>query len=526
MLLTTELDYGKPLAVLLLLFVVMFGLSLVPARAQQENPLQHIVIIVQENHSFDNYFGVYPGASGISPNVRIPYDPSDPSKGFVRPFLTMDPVTARDLPHGFGSTVAAYNDGRMDGFMLAENEDPNTMSYYDEKTIPYYWQYARNFVLADNFFSSVMSYSLPNHWYSMAGAAPSTSLFYGMTGAPVSVKEEYLKEANRIATVVDLLMNSSLTWRYYDYSLSAGGYNQSIEVGEAFDYWNPLAAKNSSYTLGYASHFVPRSEVFEDLANGTLPQVSWVIPSGPISEHPPANITLGMIWVTRVIDAIMRSPYWPSTAIIVTWDDYGGFYDHVAPPQIGQYGLSFRVPALVISPYSKLGLVDHTLYSFESILRLIEWRFNLEPLTARDREANNMLNAFDFDQQPRQPLLVQLSQAQLKAIALHIGGKSATPATPEETLVALRREIALLNASLKTKDVTIAQLNTAIAGLNSSLRADEATMSQLKTQVNDLSTRTTQLTFYLYAASAATVTLAAIATYEALRVRKPRKTTG
>jgi len=521
----TEFGYEKPLASILLLFLVLFRSSVVPVSAEPENPLQHIIVIMQENHSFDNYFGVYPGANGIPQNVRMPYDPSNPSKGFARPFLTSDPVTVRDLPHGFESTLAAYNKGGMDGFMLAENEDPNTMSYYDEKTIPYYWRYARNFVLADNFFSSVMSYSLPNHWYSMAGAAPSTSLFYGMTGSTADVRGEYLKEANRIATVADLLMNSSLTWKYYDYSLATGGYEQSVEKGEAFDYWNPLAAKNSSYTLQYASHFVPRGEIFRDLTNGNLPQVSWVIPSSPISEHPPANITLGMIWVTSIIDAIMTSPYWPSTAIILTWDDYGGFYDHVAPPQIGQYGLSFRIPTLVISPYAKQGIVDHTLYSFESILKLIEWRFRLDPLTPRDKEANNMLNAFDFDQPTRQPFRIQLSEAELKAITPHIGGRSATTGTPATLVAALRREIALLNASLRTRDVTIAQLKTTVAGLNSSLRADEATISQLTTQVNDLSARTSQLTNYLYTATAAITVLAALGAYQALRVRKRKKMT-
>jgi phospholipase C len=128
--------------------------------------------------------------------------------------------------------------------------------------------------------------------------------------------------------------------------------------------------------------------------------VSWVIPSDKLSEHPPANIALGMDWVVNVVNSIMNSQYWNSTAIIITWDDYGGFYDHVPPPQIDKYGLGFRMPALIISPYAKLGFIDHTQYQFESMLKFIEWRFNIPSLTERDRNANNLLNAFDFNQKP------------------------------------------------------------------------------------------------------------------------------
>jgi phospholipase C len=128
--------------------------------------------------------------------------------------------------------------------------------------------------------------------------------------------------------------------------------------------------------------------------------VSWVIPSDKLSEHPRANITLGMDWVVNVVNSIMNSQYWNSTAIIITWDDYGGFYDHVPPPQIDKYGLGFRMPALIISPYAKLGFIDHTQDQFESMLKFIEWRFNIPSLTERDRNANNLLNAFDFNQKP------------------------------------------------------------------------------------------------------------------------------
>lgn len=418
------------------------------------SPIKHIVVIMQENRSFDNYFGTYPGANGIPKNVCMSPDPDHPYNGqCVKPFLSINPIS-EDMPHGYQSSTVAYDNGKMDGFMLAENEDPNTMSYYDNKTIPYYWDLAKHYVLADNFYSSVLSYSLPNHWYAVAGQAPATSIFYGLHPGPRGliaqllakhfglggiiggdnllnksnntfglrshlVDEEYLRESNLTTTVVDLLMNNTnnkISWKYYDHPIQTGGYKRAIYSGRAFEYWNPFSAKGISYTETYAPHFVNRTQIFTDLKSGSFPQVSWVIPSAPLSEHPPANITVGMNWVKNVIDTIMKSQYWASTAIILTWDDYGGFYDHVPPPQIDKYGLGFRMPALIISPYTKHGYVDHTQYQFESILKFIEWRFNIPALTNRDLHANNLLDAFNFNQKADPPYIIPLSTMQLNAI--------------------------------------------------------------------------------------------------------------
>jgi phospholipase C len=408
-----------------------------PAAAQQEqlnnnnnsnNPIKHIVVIMQENHSFDNYFGTYPGANGIPENVCMPLDPEHPNPhSCVKPFLSTN-ATSPDIPHEYLPSHIAYNNGKMDGFMLAESENNSTMSYYDNKTIPYYWDLAKHYVLADNFFSSVLSYSLPNHWYAIAGQAPTASIYYGMPQKPAlattnekQVEKEYLQESNVTNTIADLFMKNNnttdVTWKYYYHRINADGdYKNATINGDAYDFWNPFAAKPSSYSEKYASHFVRRAQIFSDLKNGNLPQVSWVIPSDKLSEHPPANITLGMDWVVNVVNSIMNSHYWNSTAIIVTWDDYGGFYDHVPPPQIDKYGLGFRMPALIISPYVKPGFIDHTQYQFESMLKFIEWRFNIPSLTDRDRNANNLLNAFDFSQKPNSPHVIPLSRAELHAI--------------------------------------------------------------------------------------------------------------
>ncbi len=431
------------------------------------NPINHIVVIMQENRSFDNYFGTYPGASGIPRGTCMPLSPDHPNVGCVKPFLSTN-VISGDLPHGYQSSVIAHDNGKMDGFMVAENEDRKTMSYYDNKTIPYYWDLARHYVLADNFYSSVLSYSLPNHWFALAGQAPATSMFYFMHRPPhnnilnqaenasiiaggggnqnatmgnttvaanfgvnpnptsTNLRDEvarvYLEESNLTKTVADLFMNNThnITWKYYDHLVRAGNYKAAVSSGRAFEFWNPFSAKGSTYTPAYSSHFANRAQIFTDLKNGNFPQVSWVMPSFPISEHPPANITSGMNWVKHVINAIMNSPYWNSTAIILTWDDYGGFYDHVAPPQIDKYGLGFRMPTIIISPYSKPGYIDHTQYQFESMLKFIEWRFSLQPLTGRDLHANNLLNAFDFNQKPNLAHIVPLTAAELNAIRPYI----------------------------------------------------------------------------------------------------------
>ena len=422
------------------------------------NPINHIVVIMQENRSFDNYFGTYPGANGIPKGTCVPLSLDNPSVGCVKPFLSTD-VISGDLPHGYQSSVIGYDNGKMDGFMVGENENPKTMTYYDNKTIPYYWDLAKNYVLADNFYSSVLSYSLPNHWYALAGQAPATSMFYFMHRPPnndilnqqenastiaggnpnatanfgvnpnptsTNLRDEvarvYLEESNLTKTVADLFMNDihNITWKYYDHLIRAGNYKAAVSSGRAFEFWNPFSAKGTMYTAAYASHFVNRAQIFTDLKSGDFPQVSWVTPSFPISEHPPANITSGMNWVKDVINAIMSSPYWNSTAIILTWDDYGGFYDHVPPPQIDKFGLGFRMPTLIISPYAKPGYIDHTQYQFESMLKFIEWRFSLQPLTERDLHANNLLNAFDFSQKPLPPHVVPLTGAELSAIRTYI----------------------------------------------------------------------------------------------------------
>jgi phospholipase C len=427
----------KYIALIVAIFLVAYvAVNLLTASSPfpplSNNPIKHVVVVMQENRTFDNYFGTYPGAKGIPPRFCMHMNLDVAGSPCIPPFLTTDPVTYPDMPHNWLSSHVAYDSGKMDGFIAATGAEQNTnvMSYYDNQTLPNLWAYASHYVLADNFFTSTLSASQPNHWYMVAGKAPTISILQSTSEASsVYVQKEYINQSQVITTIADSMTNSGISWKYYDTPIR-GSLSTAITTGAAFSYLNPFLAKNLSYTGLYSPHFVARANFFSDVANGTLPQVSWVTPSGPISDHPPANITLGMYWITDVVDAVMRSQYWNSTVIIVLWDDYGGFFDTVAPPQIDGYGLSFRCPALIISAYSKTGYIDHTLYSFESTLKFIEWRFGMGSLTGRDSRANNMFNAFNFNQSPAAPYVIPLTNSQLGAIARYIGTASTPPPNP------------------------------------------------------------------------------------------------
>jgi phospholipase C len=403
-----------------------------PTPNPQSIPLHHIVFILQENHAYDNLFGEYcrtagPNCSnagnGIPNGTCIPYDPNNTSAGCIRPspFVNAWNATPHDVEHTWNSSHAAYNNGAMNGWYLAENRSPEFSKYYTGATAPIYWDMAEQYALGDDFFSSVLSYSLPNHWAMFASTIPPVSLTHLMYGpglevrngthAPgrlLSFQREYLNEANQTPTIADELINTSLSWDYFDYPVVPGwaGYNLSIKDGQTWDYWNPSSAKFQTYSdPTMNAHFVNRTAILGDAANGTLPNISWVLPSEHESDHPfLAELPYGESWVAQVVDAIEASPEWNSTAIFVSWDEYGGFYDHVAPPQITSYGLGFRVPVLVISPYARENYIDPQFTYFESVLHFMEWRFGVSPMGPMDGGAPLPLNAFDFNQTPRAPI--------------------------------------------------------------------------------------------------------------------------
>ncbi|MCI4319004.1 MAG: hypothetical protein L3K23_02585 [Thermoplasmata archaeon] len=361
-----------------------------------------------ENHAYDNYFGEYCLAtSSVCPEVAnglpaggcIPENPFSGTGSCARPFNETSLVVP-DIFHTWSASHIDYDSGRMDGFYYAENNSTETLGHYNGSTLPVYWDLAQEYGLGDNFFSSTLSYSLPNHWYIVAANTPTYALYYGFNSSSTNQSRHlYLNEANSTNTIEEELAGKpSVTWSYYDWPLLS--YDRAINTvdwtvqGSAYAYWNPLAARSPSYSM--VAHFASRPQFFSDVANGSLPDISWFVPPGGSSDHPPANLSQGEDMVATIVNSIERSSYWNSTAILLTWDDFGGFYDHVAPPQVDPFGLSFRVPLIVISPWTPAGYVGHHLESFESILRLMEVRFGLGCLTARDCGATLPLDFFNF----------------------------------------------------------------------------------------------------------------------------------
>ena len=377
--------------------------------------IEHFVFIMQENRSLDEYFGTYPGVEGIPPGVCI----ADPGGGpCVKPFHDGNDVN-RGGPHNWVDANADIDNGNMDGFLIrsysnfnpsskctppAPNCSPGTdprdvMGWHDFHEIPNYWSYANLYVLQDRMFESIRSYSLPAHLYMLAAQSGG----YIGTGQPKPTSYAFPE-------ITELLTSGKIDWKYYVTAGQSPGTADGDPQDQAFDkytLWNPLpafpAVKNDPAQW---SRLVDATQFAKDAMNGTLPQVSWVIPSSPVSEHPPAAMTMGQNYVTGLINAVMQGPQWKTTAIFLCWDDWGGFYDHVPPPAVDQYGLGIRVPGLVISPYARQGYVDHKTYSFESWLKIVEERFGIIPMQARDNNALDMYDAFDFTQQPRDPVIL------------------------------------------------------------------------------------------------------------------------
>ncbi|MCI4368709.1 MAG: PKD domain-containing protein, partial [Thermoplasmata archaeon] len=391
-------------------------------------PIDHIVVVVMENHAYDNYYGTYCSVrgpycsytgNGLTPGICLPKNTHALSNGCIATYRFDNANvthTVVDLAHHYVSSHSALDNGSMDNFFLAEGKQASTFAYFDGSQLPTYWELAEQYGLGDNFFSSTLAYSTPNHWYLVAGAAPLESQTDGLKhpspGTLSAGERLYLNQSNSTNAVEDLLSNSSVSWKYYDWGITTT-YAQAIHgtagggaVSSTFDYWNPMAAKAESYSPTMASHFVPLNQFTSDLRAGVLPNVSFVIPTFNDSDHPPASLVEGQRWLARMVNELERSPEWNTTAMFVTWDDYGGYYDHVVPPTVDAYGLSFRVPLLVVSPYARENYISHEFGYFESFLHLIEYRFGLPPLTARDAGASTLLDYFDFNAAPRAPWTV------------------------------------------------------------------------------------------------------------------------
>ena len=377
-------------------------------------PIKHVVFVIKENRTFDNMFGLFPGANGVT----VGMDQGEPR--------ALTPAIDRlemDIRHCYDCALQAWNEGEMDGFAtISEWADRYAYTQFLPEDLPNYWHWASEYVLGDNFFASAQGPSFPNHLYTIAAQSvgthenvyqdqdllrerhQETGLFkaWGCDSTEeayaVVVDSEGIEKkvppCFDFLTEGDLLTRADIPWAYYAATQYQHGYLWSAydairHIREDEEYWQ--------------SHIFPVDTFVEQSSTGLLPPVTWVTPRFELSEHPEYSFCHGENWTTEIVNAVMEGPQWDSTAIFITWDDYGGFYDHVPPPQVDDFGFGIRVPLLVISPYAKRGFVSHELGEFSSVLRFIEDNWELTQLTHRDRDATPLLSAFDFEQKPRPP---------------------------------------------------------------------------------------------------------------------------
>ena len=397
--------------------------------AMAREKIEHVIFIVKENRTFDHMFGRFPGADGTTFGVtcdgeRVPLERAQDRAG--------------DPDHSFVAGLTAINGGQMNCFdRLRNGTELQGYVQYHEEDIPNYWAYARHFTLADRFFSSIYGPTGVEHLWLVAGQSDrfvdherpgqfgtgpereyceddkerawsfkkltpkEEDQAYELEERPQIVKlvRRYWIErwpCTDIKVLPDLLEEKGISWRYYQPEVALRQILRMIRHIRFGPMWDKV---------------VSQEEFLGDLTNGRLPAVSWLIPPNELNDHPKLNTPFGICqgenWSVEVLNAIQESEYWDNTAVILTWDDFGGFYDHVPPPHVDLYGMGPRVPAIIISPWAKPGYIDSRVYEFSSVLKLIERIFGLPALGSRDRRASDMLAAFDFEQEPLDPLILK-----------------------------------------------------------------------------------------------------------------------
>jgi phospholipase C len=422
--------------------------------------IRHVIVIMEENRSFDTFFGTFPHADGIPMKHGVPTVCVPNGLGrCVRPFLDSNGVDGG--AHGPLAGQEDVDGGRMDGFIrvsykqlirlcrrhrhnaaCASLRHPHVMGYHDASQIPNYWAYARHFVLQDHMFEPTWGWSLPAHLYLVSGWSAQcrnpyrprtcTSNLLGPATGPSAPLRRYPHGP--------IYGWTDLTWLLHRYHVTWASYVERgkqpdcltgpincysrLRGGDTPGMWDPLADfTDVRQDHQRAASQEPLSHFFAAARRGRLPAVSWVTPDWSDSNHPGVPLSLGETWVTRVVNAVMRSPDWDSSAIFLAWDDWGGYYDHVKPPRVDRQGYGLRVPGIVISPYARKGFVDHQTLSFDAYLKFIEDDFlharRLNPKTdgRPDRRPDVRENAkilgdlakdFDFRQKPRRPFLLPL----------------------------------------------------------------------------------------------------------------------
>lgn len=427
--------------------------------------IKHVIIIMQENRSFDSYFGTFPGAEGIPMEAGAPTvcNPDPKNGGCLKPYHDSQDANGGGR-HNEQASIAAINGGKMDGFVaVAEGPSkgcgwpqtipvctnsvaPDVMGYHDEREIPNYWAYARAFVLQDHMFEPNASWSLPEHLFQVSGwsafctqhdhpesctnqlqapgmppdFSPRTAALFGgeARNGPLGTRPIYAW-----TDLTYLLHKHNVSWGYYVVKGTEPDCEDDSEANcppvkqnaKTPGIWNPLPYFDTVKEDGELDRIQPIENFYEQARKGTLPAVAWVVPSGEVSEHPPALVSVGQAFVTGLINAVMKGPNWKDCAIFLAWDDWGGFFDHVVPPKVDENGYGLRVPGLVISPYAKKGFIDKQTLSFDAYLKFIEDDFldgmRLDPKTdgrpdprptVREnvQQLGDLANDFDFSRRP------------------------------------------------------------------------------------------------------------------------------
>jgi phospholipase C len=440
------------------------------------NLIQHVIFIVKENRSFDHVFGAFPGANGAN-QATI-------STGAVIPMLPTQDAMNRDVDHLWNSAHTGIDGGKMDRFDLIpeanEFGDYLGETQFTSLQIPNYYSYAGYYALADNMYSSLSGPSFPNHLYTIAAQSggvynlptrgPTVQNWQVSWGCDAPTNETVPVMDTRgvitqqfpcfdFTTLGDELTNAGVSWLYYAPTYDTLGY--------AFNTYD--AINHIRNTSAWTTYDVPTTQFLTDVTNGTLPAVSWLIAGGVQSEHPPNSMCQGENWTVQQVNAILQSPtYKNNTAIFITWDDFGGFYDHVDPTTVDEYGLGPRVPLLIISPYTKIGsggsgYISHTQYEFSSVLKFIEEDFGISPLTTRDADANDTTDSFDFTQAPRTPLILKQRTCPLVGTTwATFGGQPVGTSTPTQAIFldnVTTTAVKITSKTTNNPDFTVASSN-------------------------------------------------------------------
>src|ERR1700722_7388997 len=409
-------------------------LALTRALPQSGSPSQyisHVVVIVQENRSLENFFTGYPGADAPPSGCAIPETSARPGTTSNCPpgdiSVALKPITFEyvDLGHNWESSQVSWDNGKMDGFskFCCQGGPYPAYSYVEQSLIQPYWDIAKQYVLADAMFPTEWGGSFTGHLTLVAGTddidqSPSEAEIDSPQRAPFDcdsppgAKSSYVTSNQKVKTdkgpfpcfdqwnsIADVLDTAGVSWKYYA--------TKKLDAG----LWEPFEAmRYVRYGPDWANIIAPQTKILTDPGQGDLASVSFVTPSFADSDHPPLRMGKGSdrgpSWVASVVNAIGESSSWNSTAIVVLWDDWGGWYDNAKPPQLDYRGLGFRVPCLIISPYAKIGNVDSTQYEFASILKFIEEVYGTGSIGPQsqgytDQRATSLDAAFDFNQPPR-----------------------------------------------------------------------------------------------------------------------------